>query len=109
MQLPVGYKRQKLECSAQMAGYFFFFFSSRRRHTRFDCDWSSDVCSSDLKSAGLIKATGTRPARGAVEHFYELTDRGQAAMTAIENVLGMTPPPAPRGAEIGRASCRERV
>src|SRR2546427_10417602 len=30
-----------------MAG-FLFFFSSRRRHTRFDCDWSSDVCSSDL-------------------------------------------------------------
>src|SRR2546430_11555418 len=26
----------------------FVFFSSRRRHTRFDCDWSSDVCSSDL-------------------------------------------------------------
>src|SRR2546428_5847894 len=25
-----------------------FFFSSRRRHTRFDCDWSSHVCSSDL-------------------------------------------------------------
>src|SRR5256886_11512507 len=24
------------------------FFSSRRRHTIFDCDWSSDVCSSDL-------------------------------------------------------------
>src|SRR2546427_7991745 len=32
-----------MQCS-----YFFFFFSSRRRHTRFDCDWSSDVCSSDL-------------------------------------------------------------
>src|SRR2546427_8241279 len=29
----------------------FFFFSSRRRHTRFDCDWSSDVCSSDLDDA----------------------------------------------------------
>src|SRR2546427_8883511 len=28
--------------------YCTFFFSSRRRHTRFDCDWSSDVCSSDL-------------------------------------------------------------
>src|SRR5256886_10386918 len=27
------------------------FFSSRRRHTRFDCDWSSDVCSSDLLCA----------------------------------------------------------
>src|SRR2546430_5128901 len=29
----------------------YFFFSSRRRHTRFDCDWSSDVCSSDLAAA----------------------------------------------------------
>src|SRR5256884_7259870 len=28
----------------------FFFFSSRRRHTRCSRDWSSDVCSSDLKS-----------------------------------------------------------
>src|SRR2546430_7694836 len=33
-----------------------FFFSSRRRHTRFDCDWSSDVCSSDLAKHGDIKA-----------------------------------------------------
>src|SRR2546430_10427833 len=33
----------------------FFFFSSRRRHTRFDCDWSSDVCSSDLM-AGIFPA-----------------------------------------------------
>src|SRR2546430_7988213 len=31
----------------------FFFFSSRRRHTRFDCDWSSDVCSSDLRGGTL--------------------------------------------------------
>src|SRR3989475_12820160 len=31
-----------------MSFFGFFFFSSRRRHTRFDCDWSSDVCSSDL-------------------------------------------------------------
>src|SRR5215211_8541298 len=27
---------------------YLFFFSSRRRHTRSLCDWSSDVCSSDL-------------------------------------------------------------
>src|SRR5207302_3164415 len=32
--------------------YFFFFFSSRRRHTRFSRDWSSDVCSSDLRDKG---------------------------------------------------------
>src|SRR5256886_8640243 len=31
------------------AAGWWFFFSSRRRHTRFDCDWSSDVCSSDLQ------------------------------------------------------------
>src|SRR5215211_8224478 len=30
----------------------FFFFSSRRRHTRSLCDWSSDVCSSDLRKWG---------------------------------------------------------
>src|SRR5256885_6504067 len=31
-----------------------FFFSSRRRHTRLQGDWSSDVCSSDLRMiAGL--------------------------------------------------------
>src|SRR5688572_33009969 len=33
----------------------FFFFSSRRRHTRFDCDWSSDVCSSDLPRSFMRK------------------------------------------------------
>src|SRR2546427_480898 len=42
---------------------FFFFFSSRRRHTRFDCDWSSDVCSSDLSpvaaSSPPERMTGT--------------------------------------------------
>src|SRR2546427_3940010 len=35
----------------------FFFFSSRRRHTRFDCDWSSDVCSSDLDYAQCYAPT----------------------------------------------------
>src|SRR5260221_1403767 len=33
----------------------FFFFSSRRRHTRSLCDWSSDVCSSDLQAQPLTK------------------------------------------------------
>src|SRR2546427_6332849 len=36
------------DLSRTVVCFFFFFFSSRRRHTRFDCDWSSDVCSSDL-------------------------------------------------------------
>src|SRR5689334_24451271 len=41
---------------------FFFFFSSRRRHTRWNCDWSSDVCSSDLKP-GHSKVLGRSPSR----------------------------------------------
>src|SRR5438034_5951046 len=34
---------------------FCFFFSSRRRHTRSLCDWSSDVCSSDLTEHALFE------------------------------------------------------
>src|SRR5256886_6841580 len=39
----------------------FFFFSSRRRHTRFDCDWSSDVCSSDLAPSPRATKNGSPP------------------------------------------------
>src|SRR5256886_3384393 len=46
--------------------FFFFFFSSRRRHTRFDCDWSSDVCSSDLRDRNRKQAVLIRP--HLVEH-----------------------------------------
>src|SRR2546426_3596426 len=35
---------------------FFFFFSSRRRHTRLQGDWSSDVCSSDLRDQEVTVA-----------------------------------------------------
>src|SRR2546430_8680437 len=45
--------------------FIFFFFSSRRRHTRFDCDWSSDVCSSDLATSGAdTLGAGSRSASG---------------------------------------------
>src|SRR5256885_4210523 len=40
----------------------FFFFSSRRRHTRLQGDWSSDVCSSDLRPRSTYSVdSGTRP------------------------------------------------
>src|SRR5438045_9718628 len=44
-----------------------FFFSSRRRHTRCLSDWSSDVCSSDLRvpgGRGALRTGGVRPPRG---------------------------------------------
>src|SRR2546430_617913 len=49
---PVDAKGEPLKATSYMAVGFYvakyvIFFSSRRRHTKFDCDWSSDVCSSD--------------------------------------------------------------
>src|SRR5256886_8877885 len=55
-----------------------FFFSSRRRHTRFDCDWSSDVCSSDLMH-GL---TGI-PLDDCIGRGTGLDDRGLARKRAV--------------------------
>src|SRR5438046_7977114 len=41
-----------------------FFFSSRRRNTRLVSDWSSDVCSSDLRGAGGSSSLGFGPSGG---------------------------------------------
>src|SRR5437899_12217134 len=52
---------------------FSFFFSSRRRHTRCLSDWSSDVCSSDLKLM-----TGVTWGRGGLPRMdYEVTLEGK--------------------------------
>src|SRR2546430_8024806 len=86
-----------------------FFFSSRRRHTRFDCDWSSDVCSSDLldgvrgdAAEGLLAVPGTAALRVAQARHQ----REQCA----EGAFGLTHRQARHTAdrEIGRASCRGR-
>src|SRR5205085_8828225 len=60
---------------AQSSG---FFFSCSRRHTRFDCDWSSDVCSSDLtivQTGSILKYSAARGVlSGLIAHTYkELT------------------------------------
>src|SRR6201996_7456529 len=61
---------------------FFFFFSSRRRHTRFDCDWSSDVCSSDLAEEG----DGATPP-GAESELDEDDMENSLSLAAIEAEL----------------------
>src|SRR2546426_2119296 len=49
-----------------------FFFSSRRRHTRLQGDWSSDVCSSDLKG-NLVRVHEELVAAGAQLSYPALT------------------------------------
>src|SRR5205814_4734739 len=51
--------------------FFVFFFSSRRRHTRCLSDWSSDVCSSDLKPFGCMPSTQSDGAQSAVVSNYK--------------------------------------
>src|SRR5205085_6054621 len=53
----------------------FFFFSSRRRHTRFDCDWSSDVCSSDLVLGEMLDITDEMAAEEALRASEQLLRR----------------------------------
>src|SRR5437762_13022617 len=79
--------------------FFFFFFSSRRRHTRYIGDWSSDVCSSDLRGwhPGWMDGVGIVAIASALVSVYLLLDR--FFFTPINTALG----------QIGRASCRERV
>src|SRR2546421_8448797 len=115
------------------------FFSSRRRHTRSDRDLSSDVCSSDLSSFFFFQAedgirdlivTGVQTCalpiygeRGHVQDPHRGRPvvgllRGRVAGGALrahggDYVRGTEDPdplaPRRRAAQIGRASCRERV
>src|SRR2546430_13592804 len=69
----------------------FFFFSSRRRHTRFDCDWSSDVCSSDLYAhltealrAGLSQSGYDVGRNVAVEYRWANEQRDRLLALAAE-------------------------
>src|SRR5688572_21480727 len=66
----------------QIFVFLFFFFSSRRRHTRFDCDWSSDVCSSDLTLAArpvVDEILRQRPGTSIVFTTTTITGQAQAA------------------------------
>src|SRR5256885_2878137 len=94
-----------------------FFFSSRRRHTRLQGDWSSDVCSSDLRrwgtrpSQGCASGSSTMAAGGVLigsrrlwSLFRPPPERNLMDLYAIIRREGWVSP-----GEIGRASCRERV
>src|SRR2546430_3676505 len=88
----------------------YFFFSSRRRHTRFDCDWSSDVCSSDLTSFPVSVLPGpARPSRptGNLLSWQDPSLFHSCPFAWFYSFVRR--PSRSSGVKIGRASCRERV
>jgi predicted ArsR family transcriptional regulator len=40
----------------------------------------------ELAARGIVEPAGTRPARGAVEHFYKLSERGRALLDFVDRV-----------------------
>src|SRR5262249_58919672 len=93
--------------------------SSRRRHTRLVSDWSSDVCSSDLKRASR-RATTTSSYRVSTQNPRGLRCTGSSARNrwyvgygsaTNSGAIGLKEKSSigrpPRG-KIGRASCKER-
>src|SRR5699024_11320991 len=91
------------------------FFSSRRRHTRSKRDWSSDVCSSDLRSIAraweMMLKTLLCAARDCginiISHARAI-DLLTTADGTVCGVRGFHNGHVGRWLEIGRASCRER-
>src|SRR2546429_1742287 len=87
-----------------------FFFSSRRRHTRCSRDWSSDVCSSDLRRSALQEFHAHRvPETMAVSPFnaciFKNSLHGSFPHAHGTQHCASSVPEI----KIGRASCRERV
>src|SRR3712207_9236789 len=71
----------------------FFFFSSRRRHTRYWRDWSSDVCSSDLKRKKyMTMKDGTRRELLNTPNNKRIDNQYAIAVDKKKNyMLGMPP------------------
>src|SRR3546814_9502361 len=85
-------------------GVVFFFFKQKTAYEMRISDWSSDVCSSDLyRWYGMAYLAGEHSVRPNMDVVWELLKRsdleGALALTREFDAL----------AEIGRASCRERV
>src|SRR5689334_24797936 len=77
--------------------FFFFFFSSRRRHTRWNCDWSSDVCSSDLDDFDIRQRFGIRfPISRATRKLWHFRNEGLIFLAPVNNYLVFRHPLSPR-------------
>src|SRR3989475_8849998 len=59
-----------------------FFFSSRRRHTRFDCDWSSDVCSFRSRAVAALQP-------GLASATFALRRQAAIALAQADSAAGV--------------------
>src|SRR2546427_7616514 len=90
--------------------FLFFFFSSRRRHTRFDCDWSSDVCSSDLAlTLNAERQSEVLQAQLCAQNELVRMRLSRQMPPVGDNSLTCEQGGRQLQVQIGRASCRERV
>src|SRR5688500_20362478 len=85
-------------------------FSSRRRHTRLQGDWSSDVCSSDLRTGAWAKIVGTnkRNLSSTDVRVFVKWAGGDTRLQVLTSGFRYYQVQR-RINEIGRASCRERA
>src|SRR3546814_3929568 len=95
-----------LSCVSVFAQYFFFFFKQKTAYEMRISDWSSDVCSSDLKlSTPRRGCSGLAYSVDYVTSANPMDERidtpGGALFVDGASILYLI--------EIGRASCRERV
>src|SRR3546814_20701741 len=107
-----------------LRGCVFFFFKQKTAYEMRISDWSSDVCSSDLrelrgKAGGVGEAAGTItfPVRDINEqvrvdlpvHRQIVGERIEIGLNGLLAWIERHTPNIRGRQEIGRASCRERV
>src|SRR2546430_13474897 len=91
----------------RLSVYVFFFFSSRRRHTRFDCDWSSDVCSSDLMANTFLHAQGVGVGKSLAEKDLAATALRIMQKASATNCAIILPVDRSEERRVGK-ECRSR-
>ena len=85
--------------------FFFFFFKQKTAYEIYQCDWSSDVCSSDLDDLCVL----------LLYHYVLLKHKQPSANPATPTKHSACPHlqtvrySCQQVYKIGRASCRERV
>src|SRR5204863_1192396 len=84
-----------------------FFFSSQRRHTNSLRDWSSDVCSSDLRAQGDRSVRRRQRYLLGCAAAVDVGDRDRVPVRRREHLCRVLVQRLV--GQIGRASCRERV